>query len=117
MDEDATLDAQLDAQAYQVGDSIFLETKSTVWIAAVITETKLGGYRIFVVDSVHTKWGIDQWFQAEQLSFFPRNMEGVRGHTNDDWDIFSGNDVAANLLPQVKPTDRSHASIYVFWSE
>ena len=56
MDEDATLDAQLDAQAYQVGDSVFLETKSGVWTAAVITATKPGGYRVSVVDSVHTKW-------------------------------------------------------------
>ena len=78
-DGDVFLQAQRDAQSYHVGDSVFLEVKSGQWVPAMITATKLDGYRIQTDDGVHTKWGSDQWFLAEQLSIYPRRMEGVRG--------------------------------------
>ena len=110
-DGDVFLQAQRDAQTYRVGDSVFLEVKSGQWVPAVITATKLDGYRIRTCEGVHTKWGADQWFLAEQLSIYPRSMEGIRGQSDALWDVFTGNEASAGLLPQTQPVDRAQAGI------
>jgi hypothetical protein len=110
-DGDVFLQAQRDAQSYHVGDSVFLEVKSGQWVPVVITETKLDGYRIQTDEGVHTKWGADQWFRAEQLSVYPRRMEGVRGQLETNWDVFTGNEASVGLLPQTQPLDRDRAGI------
>jgi hypothetical protein len=83
-DGDAFLQAQRDAQSHHVGDSVFLEVKSGQWVPAVVTDTKLDGYRVKTNDGVRTKWGAGQWFLAEQLSIYPRLMEGVRSQLDTD---------------------------------
>ena len=75
------------------------------------TETKPGGYWLLADDGVHTKWGANQWFLAEQLSIFPRRMEGVRGELEGDWDVFTGNEASVGLLPQIQPPDKGKAGI------
>ena len=77
----------------------------------VITATKLDGYRIRTSEGVHTKWGADQWFLDEQLSIYPRSMEGIRGQSEALWDVFTGNAASAGLLPQTQPVDRAQAGI------
>ena len=110
-DGDVFLQAQRDAQTYQVGDSVFLEVKSGQWVPVVITATKLDGYRIQTCEGVHTKWGADQWFLAEQLSIYPRRMEGVRGQLDTRWDVFTGNAASVGLIPQTQPFDWDRAGI------